>query len=85
MAFKMRGYKKNTKTKSILGCSFSEFKAHMENQFTQGMSWNNRPLWHIDHIIPMATAKTEEDVIKLNHYKNLRPLWAEENRKKAQN
>jgi hypothetical protein len=47
------------------------------------MSWNNRSEWHIDHITPMASAKTEHDAIKLNHYENLRPLWAIDNLRKG--
>lgn len=33
-----------------------------------------------DHIIPMSCAKTEEDVIRLNHYTNLQPLCSHINR-----
>ena len=33
----------------------------------------------IDHIIPISSGNTEEEVIKLCHYNNLQPLWAEEN------
>ncbi len=43
------------------------------------MSWENMGKWHVDHIIPLATAKTEDEVIKLCHYSNLQPLWAEDN------
>ena len=47
------------------------------------MNWGNYGLyennkinygWDIDHKIPISSAKTEEDVIKLNHYSNLQPL-----------
>jgi hypothetical protein len=31
--------------------------------------------WHIDHIVPIAFGTTEE-IYLLNHYTNLRPLWA---------
>ena len=48
-----------------------------------GMSWANRGEWHIDHIIPLSSAKTEEDVIRLNHYTNFRPLWKEDNQIKS--
>ena len=73
------GYTKHSKTYEILGCSFQEFKSHIENQFIDDMSWDNRNLWHIDHIIPIAFATTEEELIQLNHYTNLRPLWAKDN------
>lgn len=81
--FKKNGYSKRISTHQILGCSFEYLKLHIERQFKKGMNWDNRDKWHIDHIIPMATAKTEEDVIRLNHYTNLRPLWAEENLSKS--
>lgn len=78
-----RGYKKRTKTESILGCTYAEFKAHIERQFLPNMTWENRHLWHIDHITPLSTAKTEEDVMALNHVSNLRPLWADDNMSKG--
>lgn len=81
--FKTSGYKKRSKTSKILGCSFEEFKAHIESQFQQGMSWENRHLWHIDHIMPVSMAKTYDEVYRLNHYRNLRPLWAHENISKS--
>jgi 5-methylcytosine-specific restriction endonuclease McrA len=40
-----------------------------------GMTWDNYGDWHIDHIIPISTAKTLDDVMALNNYKNLQPLW----------
>ena len=42
-------------------------------------------LWAMDNSITMKIqiAKTEEDIIKLNHYTNLQPLWAEENIRKG--
>lgn len=79
ICFKSKGYKKNTKTEQLLGCSFNEFKNHIEKQFLDGMSWDNRGQWHIDHITPMRIAKTKEEIVALNHYTNLRPLWASDN------
>ena len=43
------------------------------------MSWDNRAEWHLDHIIPISFAETEEEVIILNHYTNFRPLWSNAN------
>jgi hypothetical protein len=74
-----RGYTKNCKTFKILGIDYNGFVNHIESLFIEGMTWENRSEWHIDHIVPISFAKTEEEVIKLNHYSNLRPLWAEHN------
>lgn len=78
-----RGMTKSWKTEDILGCTIAEFVSHIERQFAKGMTWENRSEWHIDHIVPMASAKTEEDVLRLNHFTNLRPLWAIDNLKKS--
>ena len=67
----------------MLGCDWGFFARHIELQFLPGMTWSNRNLWHIDHIIPLSTAKSEQDVIALNHVSNLRPLWADKNREKS--
>lgn len=75
--------KKQSTTSKIIGCTKGEFKTHIESKFLEGMTWDNRVQWHIDHIIPLATAKTVEDVIRLNHYTNLRPLWATDNLRKG--
>ena len=36
--------------------------------------------WDIDHIIPTSSAKDEDSIIKLNHFKNLQPLCSKINR-----
>jgi transketolase len=74
---------KKNKTFDIVGCSPQFLKEHLETQFTDGMSWDNRSEWHIDHIIPLSSAKTEDELYKLCHYENLQPLWAEDNLKKS--
>jgi hypothetical protein len=78
-----RGYSKKSKTEEILGCSFLEFKNHIESQFSPNMNWENRNEWHIDHIIPLDFGITESEILKLNHYKNLRPLWEKDNLSKS--
>lgn len=81
---KVKKITKNNKTFEIVGCTPEFLKEHLEKQFKDGMTWENYGLfgWHIDHIIPLSSAKTEEEIYKLCHYTNLQPLWAEENLKK---
>lgn len=74
-----RGYTKKSKTHLILGCTYEEFSTYIAEKFIEGMTWGNYGEWHIDHIIPIASAETEDDVIRLNHYTNLQPLWALDN------
>jgi hypothetical protein len=82
-SFIRRGYKKNSKTEEILGCDIVTFRYYFENLFVENMSWENAGEWHIDHIIPLSSAKTIEDVYKLCHYTNLQPLWGIDNIKKG--
>lgn len=82
-SIKRNGFSKNSKTREILGCSFEEFKSHIENKFIENMSWENYGEWHIDHKTPSSWANSEEEIIKLNHYTNLQPLWAEDNLSKG--
>lgn len=81
-SIKGNGYTKKSKTYQILGCSYEEFKQHLESQFTEGMTWDNQGKWHLDHIYPVSRATDEQHLIKLNHYTNFQPLWAEDNIKK---
>lgn len=78
-SIKNKGYTKKTKTFEILGCSYEEFKQHLERQFKKGMTWDNLGQWHLDHIYPVSIAKDEAELIKLNHYTNFQPMWAAEN------
>lgn len=80
---------KTTTTEKILGCTFEQLKEHLESQFESWMSWENRASktvdgpntsWDVDHIVPLSTAKNKNDIIRLNHYTNLRPLCAYNNR-----
>jgi len=80
-SLKCKGLSKSKRTKDILGCDIGFFKNYLEDKFTIEMSWENYGIiWDIDHIIPLSTAKTEEEVIKLNHYTNLQPLDSHINR-----
>lgn len=87
-SFLSKYWRKDNTTKDIIGCSYEEFRHHIESQFESWMNWDNYGLytgqekegWDIDHIIPISSAKTKEELIKLNHYTNLRPLCSKINR-----
>lgn len=80
---RFKSVKKQKTLIEYLGCSPEHLKIHLESLFTEGMSWENQGQWHIDHIIPLASAQTEEEIYRLNHYTNLQPLWAIDNLKKS--
>lgn len=82
-AFKSKYWQKNNTTKDLLGCTFEEAKKHIELKFTDGMNWENYGKWHIDHIIPLSSAKTENEMYILFNFNNLQPLWASDNFKKS--
>jgi hypothetical protein len=78
-----RNITKRNRTFDIVGCTPDFLKEYLEKQFKDGMSWENKNEWHIDHVIPLSSATSEEELYKLCHYTNLQPLWAEENIKKG--
>ncbi len=84
-ALKRKAWKKDTKFADYIGCTLEHLKTHLESKFTDGMSWENKGKWHIDHIIPLDSAQTVEELYKLCHYTNLQPLWAIDNIKKGVN
>ena len=78
-------YKNKDSTIELLGCSIDKLKTYLQNQFKEGMTWQNHGEWHIDHIIPCAAfdLSKKEDCLKCFNYKNLQPLWAHENLSKS--
>lgn len=80
---KKKNWEKNSKFNEYIGCDKQTLVNHIESQFQPGMTWENQGIWHIDHIKPLALAKNEDELYKLNHYTNLRPLWAIDNLKKG--
>lgn len=82
--FRSKGHRKSSKTTEILGCDLDFFCQYLFSTWKDnyGTEWNGEP-YHIDHIIPLATAKTEEDIIRLCHYTNLQMLTPEDNMTKS--
>jgi hypothetical protein len=76
---------KRFNTHSILGADWETVKEHFISQFKDGMTWEAFIAGeiHVDHIQPLASAKTEEELIALCHYTNLQPLWCLDNLSKG--
>lgn len=81
-AFSCNGWGKKGKSFELLGVDFETVKKHIERQFKKGMSWERRGEIHIDHIVPLSSAKTIEELKILCHYTNLQPLWKIDNLRK---
>ena len=83
-AIRTFGARKSKRSLELLGCTQAELARHIESQFISGMSWHNRSLWHVDHIIPLAAFNLSDERQQrvAMHYVNLRPLWGRENQKK---
>jgi hypothetical protein len=81
---KQKNITKRNKTYNIVGIDINGLKKYIEDQFENGMTWENYGVygWHIDHKIPLCSANNETELLKLFHYTNLQPLWAEDNLKK---
>lgn len=84
-AFRYKSMRKDSGIRELLGADLDAVKKHIEDQFVDGMSWENWSLdgWHIDHIIPLGSAKDEKELRVLCHYTNLQPLWAFDNLSKG--
>ena len=73
----------------ILKYSPDELVVHLENQFTEGMTWNNYGKWHVDHRLPIASFKFQEvgdnEFMRCWELNNLQPMWGIENIIKGDN
>ena len=78
---------KSHKTFDLLGYTPKQLMAHLESQFTDGMSWDNMGEWHLDHIRPVASFNFDStyhpELKKCWALNNLQPLWAKDNMSKG--
>lgn len=83
-SFKRRNCKKNKLASEITGLNSQDLHEYLLKTFEEnyGYKWDGVEPVDIDHIVPLSTASTEEDVIKLCHYSNLQLLKASDNRSK---
>jgi hypothetical protein len=81
VAINRKRTKKATRTLALIGCNADHLKSHIESLFLQGMSWENRSKWHIDHIVPIASFDICEPLQQRQafHFTNLQPLWKRDN------
>jgi hypothetical protein len=85
IALRAQGTNKAGRTEELVGLPFEELKKYIESLFVDGMTWENRKLWDIDHIKPVSSfdLTNPEEQKKCFHYTNLQPLWKEDNLKKG--
>lgn len=81
-AIKRGGFTKRSKTYEMLGCDWETLKEHIENQFVDGMNWDNMSEWDLDHIYPLSWCSTIDELEIYSHYTNLQPLWRKDNQDK---
>lgn len=81
----LKGVGKKVKSETLLGCSYEDCRQHIESQFAATMTWGNHGAWHIDHIIPCDHFDLTDDYQQrlCFNYRNLRPIWANENLSKG--
>lgn len=77
-SYNNKGWSKKSKSQEILGCDFKTFEQHL-NDNLYGFTIDDSGL-DLDHIIPLSTATTEEELLALNHYTNFQLLPSEYNR-----
>jgi 5-methylcytosine-specific restriction endonuclease McrA len=80
---KNKGYHKTSEFNNIFGIDAKGLKQYMETLFVDGMTWDNYGEWEVDHIVPLETVNSFEDLSRLSHYKNLQPLWENDHKTKT--
>ena len=75
--------RKSAHTVEFLGAEIEEVAFHLENQFEEGMNWDNynHEGWHVDHIRPLTSFDLidyEQQFVCFN-WRNLQPMWGLEN------
>jgi hypothetical protein len=86
---KENNVQKNGHYFNILQYTPNELINHLENQFTENMTWDNYGEWHVDHIKPITYFKISEigdnEFMKCWSLNNLQPMWGYENIRKSNN
>ena len=72
------GYSKKTKTYNMLKCEYTFFMEWLNGLASNGYTYGIGNL-HLDHVVPISLAETEEEMLLLCHYSNYQLLSADEN------
>jgi hypothetical protein len=84
MSITRQGYSKNSKTHELLGQDFHNVRQYLIATAISNYGFYDENLqYHIDHIIPCSAAKTEAELVKLQHYTNLQYLYPKDNLSKG--
>ena len=80
-AFARKGFSKQAKLNEITGISCEELCDYLLKTFRDRYKreWDGIEQVHIDHVVPLSAAKTENEVVKLCHFTNLQLLTAKDN------
>lgn len=74
---------KKQRTEALIGCSFKEFREHLESKMKPGMTMEKVLSAEIvlDHIIPCSLfdLTNQEEQQRCFHYSNIQPLWKFDN------
>jgi hypothetical protein len=86
LRYLIKGERNSPTVAKLIGGSKEELLNHIEKQFKIGMAWNNfGAIWSIDHIKCcksfLLTCRFHQ--LECFNYKNLRPLFKQENQKKS--
>ena len=83
-SFRRRGEIKSKKNVELTGKTSRELYEYLLETFKRnyGYEWDHIEPVHIDHIIPLSTAKDKAEIETLCHYTNLQLLKADDNRAK---
>lgn len=83
-SLKAKNYTKKSRTHKLLGASYKTVMNHLiQTAINNYGFYDENEDYHIDHIVPCASATNEEEMLKLQHYTNLQFLKAEDNLKKG--
>lgn len=71
----------------ILQYTPEQLISHLENKFTDKMSWDNYGDWHVDHKLPITyfniSEMGDEEFMRCWSLDNLQPMWGIENIRKS--